>query len=132
MALIFYPHEEDGQNGTHEERIAVLLDAAEHYKAAVLEIKVNPSQNPDKRTSPVEMEHAFNWPEIASMLQEIRELPEANENDKSKKAALLNSLAGVYEVLRGAKMSKLEAVRMALVGEAKLLGGKGEAGVTTG
>lgn len=131
MALTFYPHEEDGQNGAIEERIATLLNAAEHYKAAVLEIKINPAhQNPDKRTAPNELEHAFNWPEIAYILHEVRELPEANDADKSKKADMLTKLAEVYEVLRGAKMSKLEAVRMALVGEAKLLGGKGEAGVT--
>lgn len=123
MGLLFYPHEDDIQNETYEDRIGVLLDAAESYKAAVLEIKASQGHDPDKLMSPGQMEYAFNWPEIAAVLQEVRDLPEANERDKKKKAELLIKLAEVYEVLRGAKMSKLEAVRMGLVNEAKLLGG---------
>ena len=29
MALIFYPHEDDAQKGTHTDRITVLLEAAD-------------------------------------------------------------------------------------------------------
>ena len=122
MALTFYPHEDDAQKGSHIERIGVLLEAAERYKAAILEIK--PDTSPEaatKRTSPHDLLHAYNWPEMALILDEIRAFPETNDVEKSKKANMLTKLAEVYEVLRGAKMPKLEAVRQALVNEAQQL-----------
>lgn len=127
MALVFYPHDEDAALGTKAERIAILQDAAERYKAAVLEEKAIPSEEGvDKRTTPHDILNAFNWSEIAAMLEEVRGLPEGTGTDKSKKAALLMKLAEVYEVLRGAKMPKLEAVRLALINEANQLGGGAE------
>ena len=124
MALTFYPHTEDTQRGTLTERIAVLLDAAERYISIILEHNTNPApSDPKKRMVPRDMVSAYNWEEIARILREIRELPELNKADKARKADALIKLAEVYEVLRGAKMAKLEAVRLALVGEASQLGG---------
>lgn len=119
MTLTFYPHDDDTQKGSYLERVAIMLDAAERYKASILEIK--PDVSPEaatKRNSPHDLLHAYNWPEISLLLEEIRALPEANATEKAKKAVLLTRLAEVYEVLRGAKMPKLEAVRLAIVSEA--------------
>lgn len=124
MALVFYPHEDDAKLGTPSERITILLEAAERYKAAVLEEAAAPKEeeDADKRGTPHDLLHAYNWSEIARMLEQVRGLPEGNASDKAKKASLLTQLAEVYEVLRGAKMPKLEAVRLALVNEANQLG----------
>lgn len=123
MPITFYPHEDDAQKGSLTDRIAVLLDAAEHYKAVVLEVKTEavPAEGA-KEFSPHDIKYAYNWSELASMLEEVRALSEASQADKVKKATLLTRLAEVYEVLRGAKMPKLEAVRLALVNEANQLG----------
>jgi hypothetical protein len=128
MPLIFYPHEDDAQKGALADRITVLLEAAERYKAAVLEIKPEPvlseadaKEAATKRLTPHDFQHAYNWEEIVTILQEVRSLPEGNQADKLKKIKMLTKLAEVYEVLRGAKMSKLEAVRLALMSEAKQL-----------
>jgi hypothetical protein len=48
-------------------------------------------------------------------------LPEHNQASRLTKAGYLAKLAEVYEVLRGAKMPKLEAVRLALINEANQL-----------
>jgi|SRR5579885_119335 hypothetical protein len=124
MPLTFYPHLEDSQKGTLEERIDVLMEAAERYKAVVLDesTKAVPS-DPSKRMVPREQVAAYNWEEIAHVLRAIRELSESNKQDKLKKADLLTKLAEVYELLRAAKMSKLEAVRLALISEANQLKG---------
>lgn len=129
MSLVFYPHSDEVQKGTLEERIDVLMDAAERYKAIILDI--SPSETPDKTTNsanhkrsiPKDQQAAYNWEEIARVLREIRELPEIDKPDKLRKSSLLSKLAEVYEVLRAAKMSKLEAVRLALVSEANQLRG---------
>lgn len=125
MALIFYPHTEDAQRGTLAERIGVLLDAAERYKSVILDVTGGRGESTDvqKRMIPRDQTAAYNWEEIARVLRELREMPEISKADKSKKAELLTKLAEVYEVLRGAKMAKLEAVRLALVGEANQLRG---------
>ena len=125
MALTFYPHEDDlHQEARVEEKLDVLLEAAERYKAAVLEMaKTEVMPDSKKRVSPREQTLAYNWEEIAKLLREIRELPESNKADKLKKANLLTKLAEIYEVLRGAKMAKLEAVRVALISEANQLRG---------
>ncbi len=127
MSLTFYPNTDDTQRGTMEEKIEILMDAAERFKAIVLDDKNKLDLNDPleesgvKRQTPRDMIAAFNWEEIAHVLHEIRELPEATKVDKNKKGELLAGLAEVYEVLRGAKMSKLEAVRLALVSEANQL-----------
>jgi hypothetical protein len=122
MALTFYPHTDDVQKGSLEERIEILMEAAERYKAIILDIGAK-AEAGEKRTVPREITVAYNWEEIARILREIRDLPEISRGDKLKKSALLSKLAEVYEVLRGAKMSKLEAVRLALIGESNQLGG---------
>ena len=78
-----------------------------------------------KVSVPRELEISFNWEEIADVLAHVRNMPEAAKGDKLKKSDLLNKLAEVYEVLRAAKMSKLEAVRLALMSEAKQLSDSG-------
>jgi hypothetical protein len=101
------------------------MEAAERYKAVVLE--ASPQQTSTggevKRMVPRDQKAAYNWEEIARVLREIRDLSEADKEEKIKKGNLLAKLAEVYEVLRAAKMSKLEAVRLALVSEANQLRG---------
>lgn len=124
MPLTFYPYSDDLQKGTIEERIDILMEAAERYKAVVLETtNVKVEVDPKRRSVPREMTAAFNWDEIARVFREIRDLPEISKFDKTKKADLLTKLSEVYEVLRAAKMSKLEAVRLALINEAAQLRG---------
>lgn len=127
MPLIFYPHHDDTHKGTLRERIEVLMEAAERYKASITEIAAQPmaSESASKRTSPRDLTIAFNWDEIARVLREIRNMPEASKNDRMMKGELLEKLAEIYEVLRAARMSKLEAVRLALINEAKQLGAGG-------
>lgn len=126
MALTFYPHSDDAQKGSLDQRIEILMEAAERYKAIVLDISIKPAATEvsnHKRMVPREQLAAYNWEEIARVLREIRDLPEINKIDKSKKGDLLGKLAEVYEVLRAAKMPKLEAVRLALISEANQLRG---------
>lgn len=130
MALTFYPHSDDAQKGSFEDRIDLLMEAADTYKAIVLDAAAKGEHpveiedpNNQKRMVPRDQTSAYNWEEIAIILREIRELPEATKQDKMKKGDLLAKLAEVYEVLRAAKMSKLEAVRHALINEANQLRG---------
>lgn len=126
MAITFYPHSDDTQKGSLEEKIEILLEAAERYKAIILEVAIKPEGEIEevvKRQIPREQKVAYNWEEIARVLREIRDSPEASRGDKLKKASLFTKLAEVYEVLRGAKMAKLEAVRLALISEANQLRG---------
>lgn len=129
MPLIFYPNADESLRGTPGEKLEVLLDAAERYKAIVLDAKSHlyhdDNQEGNKRLVPRELKAAYNWGETARVMREIRELSEGTPADKIKKAELLIKMAEVYEVLRGAKMSKLEAVRLALINEAKQLRGEG-------
>jgi hypothetical protein len=127
MPLIFYPHHDDTHKGTLRERIEVLMEAAERYKASITEIAAQPIQTDgaSKRLSPRDLTIAFNWEEIAKVLHEIRNMPEVSKNERMMKGELLNKLAEVYEVLRAARMSKLEAVRLALISEANQLGAGG-------
>lgn len=128
MPLIFYPHHDDTQKGTVRERIDVLMEAAERYKAVITDtvsqVAVEEAGT-RKRMAPRDLAVAFNWEEIARVLREIREMPEVSKNDRAIKGELLQKLAEVYEVLRAARMSKLEAVRLALIGEANHLGAGG-------
>jgi hypothetical protein len=119
MSVTFYPHDED-MNGSLQEKLEILMEAAERYKAAVLDVGTAAIVNAEgkKRLTPREIKLAFNWQEIAKILQEIRSMPEVNVSSKANKADRLARLAEIYEVLRAAKMPKLEAVRMALMNEA--------------
>ncbi len=126
MALIFYPNPDEVEKGTLEERIYTLMDAAERYKAIMLDVSSKPAVSDDDKKRgmiPRELGVAYNWEEIARVLRSVRDLSESTKQDKTKKAELVAKLAEVYEVLRGAKMSKLEAVRLALIGEANQLRG---------
>lgn len=126
MALNFYPHSDDAQKGTLDERVDVLMDAAERYKAVILDLSAKESAEEafKRRTSvPRDLIAAFNWEEAARVLREVREMSEIAKPDKVRKSELLAKLAEVYEVLRAAKMPKLEAVRLALISEANQLRG---------
>lgn len=123
MALTFYPHTDDAQKGSLEDRIEMLTEAAERYKAIVLDVNAKVEIPEGRRMTPRELTASYNWEEIARILRQIRELPELNKGDKAKKGMLLAKLAEVYEILRGAKMSKLEAVRLALISESNQLQG---------
>jgi hypothetical protein len=122
MAVIFYPHDEDINVGSIKERLQVLFDAAERYKAAILDVgSTGHSDETRKQMTPREIKVAFNWEEIAKIFREIRELPESSPSSKTTKGDHLTKLAEIYEVLRSAKMPKLEAVRIALLNEARHL-----------
>ena len=128
MAMTFYPHQDNVDQGTLAERVEILMDAAERFKAVILEVtpaaKVEMEENGTvRRIIPRDQKVAFNWEEISRVLRAIRELPEISKTDKVAKADLLSGLSEVYEVLRGAKMSKLEAVRLALLSESNQLRG---------
>src|SRR5579872_4368902 len=106
MPLTFYPYSEDAQKGTIDERIELLMGAAERYKAIITAVKTEPGEEQkNKRISPRDQTAAYNWEEIARVLREIREMPEGTKSDKARKGELLGRLAEVYEVLRAAKMS---------------------------
>ncbi len=126
MTLTFYPHSEDTQKGSLQERVEILMEAAERYRTTVVDGSASSTGAESgvvRRTVPRDLTITYNWDEIARLLRQIRELPETNKGDKTKKGDLLAKLAEVYEVLRAAKMPKLEAVRLALVGEANQLRG---------
>jgi hypothetical protein len=123
MPMIFYPHLEDSQQGSLETRIETLMEGAERYKAIVLDESAKVAMDSNKRLIPKDQVAAYNWEEISQVLRAIRDLTEINKPEKQRKGNLLAKLADVYEVLRGAKMSKLEAVRLALMNEANQLRG---------
>lgn len=121
MPLTFYPPIRTGHPGSLESRIDDLVVAAEDYKAVVLDNVGKPLTKEGAPLAPKDLKFAFNWEEVSTVLHEVRELPEATKDNKLTKAGHLNKLAEVYEVLRAARLSKLEAVRLALVTEAKQL-----------
>jgi len=124
MPLTFYPHSDDAEKGSLDERVETLKTAAEEYKAVVEDVSQSPKEEEKLRgTIPRDLTIAYNWEEIARILREIRELPEIDKHDKDYKADMLMKLSEIYEVLRSAKMPKLEAVRLALMSEAKQLNG---------
>jgi len=126
MPITFYPYEEDLKKDVNmplEDKIEILLEAAERYKASVMDVANAPATNGKQGAVPADLKVAYNWDGIAQVLREVRELNEANPNDKRIKAERLMKLSEVYEVLRAAKMQKLEAVRLALVNEANRLRG---------
>lgn len=115
MPIIFYPHEDDTKKGTLEQRLEVLAESADRYKATVLD---SPASS-ERAHTPRDISISMNWDEMASVLKEIREMTESDEGDRHRKAHLLAKLADIYEVLRDARMSKLEAVRLALAAESQ-------------
>lgn len=123
MAITFYPHEEDLEGSTLLEKLDTLLEAADRYKAVILDASSAAKAPADakKPTAPRDMTAAYNWEEIAKLLRDIRDMSEVNQANKLNKADHLTKLAEIYEVLRAAKMPKLEAVRLALMNEANQL-----------
>ena len=124
MSIVFYPHDEDVAVGSLQERLEIIMEAAERYKASTLDnsnITLENGQDAKRALTPKDLRVAFNWQEITKLLREIRELPESNQANKLTKADRLTRLSEVYEILRSAKMPKLEAVRIALTSEAKQL-----------
>lgn len=126
MAISFYPHDDDVESGTFEQKLDALLEAAERYKAIILETSTKESETPSatetkKRSVPRDIQHVYNWDKLAKVLRELRDLPETNAGSRLTKANNLTKLASIYEVLRGAKMPKLEGVRLALMNEANQL-----------
>ncbi len=122
MTLTFYPHTDDLTRGTLKEKIEVMMDAAERYRVAIQDIAAKEAGSA-KTMSPKDLQASYNWEQAAIILHRVRDLPESNKDERQIKADLLTKLSEVYEVLRSAKMSKLEAVRLALIGEAKQLQG---------
>jgi hypothetical protein len=120
---IYYPSDELASVISLRDRLEILMDAAERYKTAIVDQMSAMTANPPerKRMTPKEIQHAYNWQEIAKIMREVRELGETTMPAKALKADSLTKLAEVYEVLRGAKMPKLEAVRLALMNEATQL-----------
>lgn len=124
MALVFYPFAEDATAGSLREKIEQLMEAAERYKAVILESTAKtPGTQEVKHTVPKDIVHSYNWDMVAAVLREIRELPEGSKDDRAIKAEYLTKLSEIYEILRAARMSKLEAVRLALMSEANQLKG---------
>lgn len=122
MTIHFYPYEEDLKkevNTPLDEKIEILLEAAERYKAVV----TDPTAVQSQGSVPADLKIAYNWDGLAGVLREVRQMTEGTPNDKRLKGERLMKLAEVYAVLRGAKMQKLEAVRLALVNEANHLRG---------
>lgn len=129
MVMTFYPHQEDLAASSVVDKLETLLEAAQRYKAIILDSAAKSVDGglgeTRVRATPREIEHAFNWDELAKLLREIRDMPEGTQTAKVTKSDRLIKLAEVYEVLRAAKMPKLEAVRLALMNEASHLKGNG-------
>lgn len=124
MALIFYPQEDEIESGSLDQKLEILLGSAERYRVIVLDVPggaLPAAGEPRKKQVPRDMRHAWHWDGLASVLREIRELPESTPSGRLAKAMKLEKLAEVYEILRGAKMPRLEAVRLALVNESAQL-----------
>lgn len=128
MPISFYPHEEDVAVGSIKDRLEILMEGAERYKAFVLDAgsAVVFSTEPGKRNVPKEIKVAFNWQEISRIMSEIRAMPEGNLASRGTKGDCMLRLAEIYEVLRGAKMPKLENLRAALMLEAQQLRASGK------
>lgn len=126
MPISFYPYEEDLKkdiNSSIDDKIELLLEAAERYKAVVMDVKKAVAAENKQGSIPGDLKVAYNWDGLAQVLREVRQMNEGSSNDKRLKSERLMKLAEVYEVLRAAKMQKLEAVRLALVNEANQLRG---------
>lgn len=127
MPITFYPYEEDLKkdvSSSLDDKIEILLEGAERYKAIVMDVAHMPPPVEGKMGAvPGNLKVAYNWDGLAQVLREVRQMTEASANDKRIKGERLLKLAEIYEVLRAAKMQKLEAVRLALVNEANQLRG---------
>ncbi len=123
MAIVFYPADEDVATAPLDEKLTVLQASAESYRAIVTDAlgKYQEEKSARRTSAPRDLHCAYNWEVIARTLREIRDLPEASPAARLQKGARLTKLAEIYEILRAAKMPKLEAVRIALATEASQL-----------
>jgi hypothetical protein len=126
MTLVFYPSPDDVEAGTLNEKLDVLMDAAQRYKGAVLDPGQEDISQEKKQMSPRDIKIAYNWQEIAKILREVRDLPEGNSAAKKNKIACLMKLTEIYETLRASKMPKLESIRLSLANEVAQLQDGGE------
>lgn len=113
MTLKFYPAH-DEIRGSLEDKVILLMQAAKNFKKVANENEIKP-------IVPRELNAAYNWQGAARVIAEIRDLPENVLTEKQYKCKLLLELADVYLILSEAKMAKLEAVRLALIGEANII-----------
>jgi hypothetical protein len=122
MALIFYPSDDrcvDFNKMSYRDRIATVRESAERYRDHILaQIK---EQNSISCARPSLLQAAYNWDIIATLINEVRQMPEATELNKAGKAGYLKELAEVYATLRSARMPKLEITRLELCQEAEKL-----------
>lgn len=127
MAVTFYPQDDELDSASVDQKLEIFLGSAERYKAAVLDTSIKyggaASGTVKGGAVPRDIPVSYNWDHLAGCLRQIRELPEGVPSDRLAKAMKLEKLAGIYEVLRGARMPKLEAVRLALVNEMTQLRG---------
>lgn len=125
MSITFYPQVAEGANpGSIADRIELLIDGAQRYKAVVLEVGGKAELQVGRAIfAPKDIPVSFNWDLIAGVLREVREMPEGARDDRQAKAEFLTKLAEIYEVLRAARMARLEAIRLALMSEASQLRG---------
>lgn len=121
MSLIFYPTSNKVNQGSLEERLDCLKAGASEFKEITINTTPELLQKTHHVRTPREQKVAYNWDAISKVLREIRALTENVEAEKEKKATLLLTLADIYAILRDARMSKLEAVRVALKSEAMQL-----------
>lgn len=123
MSLVFYPQVIEGASlGTIDEQIELLLEGAQRYKAVILDTSAKEGQV-KAINAPKDVAVSYNWDLVAAVLREVREMPEGKREDRTTKADRLMKLAEIYEILRSAKMARLEAVRLALTSEAGHLRG---------
>jgi len=127
MALVFLPQDDELEASQLSQKLEVWLEASERYKALILDASIKSVDAANKRIAPRDMVYSINWNGLSKLMRQIRELPEGSPSGKVLKAGALTKLADIYEVLRGAKMPKLEAVRIALANEAKQLTGGSQA-----
>ena len=75
MTMIFYPHDDDLESSSMEQRLEIMLTGAERYKAAVLDVTTDSALDAKKPMTPREVKNAYNWQELAKLLRQISKAP---------------------------------------------------------
>ncbi len=117
MAISFMP-KSDACKGDLTQRLALIMDAALQYKTLM-----GQAEESLKKT-PGDIKISFNWVLMGKLFKEIQELPENSAESKFVKVKQIKRLIDVYEVLRQAKMAKLESVKTLLLSEIRQLEGE--------
>lgn len=114
MALVFYPHEDDLATSTLPEKLEALMESAQRYKAAMLDMKTKKMATGaidlGKRSIPKDLEISFNWGELAIVFNKTCHLTEVTAVNKAAKVEALTKLKEIYEALHSAGLLKLEIV----------------------